>query len=233
MESWSGRSSRTTPCSWGSSRPGESMESRVTWWRAGMPSHSSSSSAPSRPHTQAVAHEVVGRRTPTADSSSSVSALKVDDLPEPVAPARATTVCSADSLRRLEARSTTPCASSRIASSTRPRAPSTACSRPCTRAPMSELRERRFLAPSSKDDMFSLVDCRLDRGPTLSVRGRRSRLRTLRGDLRRPRRARGEAQVIDATCRRAQLLGGLRGDLQAVEELEVARGAPPPAGRSP
>ncbi len=44
------------------------------------------------PHTQAVAHDVVGRRTPTADSSRPVSALKVEDLPDPVAPAIPTTV---------------------------------------------------------------------------------------------------------------------------------------------
>ena len=49
------------------------MESRVVWWRGGMPSHSSSSCAPSLPQTQAVAHDVVGRRTPTADSSRPVS----------------------------------------------------------------------------------------------------------------------------------------------------------------
>ena len=65
----------------------------MIWCRGGMPSHSSSSVAPSVPHTQAVAHDVVGRRTPTAESSSPVSALKVEDLPEPVAPAIATTVC--------------------------------------------------------------------------------------------------------------------------------------------
>ena len=66
-----------------------------------MPSHSSSSCAPSLPQTQAVAHEVVGRRTPTAESSSPVSWLNVDDLPEPVAPAIATTVWSAESRSRL------------------------------------------------------------------------------------------------------------------------------------
>ena len=91
---------------------GVSIESRVTWWRAGMPSHSRSSSAPSLPHTQAVAHDVVGRRTPTADSSSPVSALKVEDLPDPVAPARATTVWSAESRSRPAARAATASASS-------------------------------------------------------------------------------------------------------------------------
>ena len=31
-----------------------SIEPRVIWWRAGMPSHSSSSGAPASPHTHAV-----------------------------------------------------------------------------------------------------------------------------------------------------------------------------------
>ena len=71
------------------------MESRVVWCRSGMPIHSSRSSAPSGPpQMQAVAHDVVGRRTPTAARSRPVSALNVEDLPEPVAPAIATTVCS-------------------------------------------------------------------------------------------------------------------------------------------
>ena len=77
-----------------------------------MPSHSSSSVAPSVPHTQALAHDVVGRRTPTEESSSPVKALYVDDLPEPVAPAMATTVCSADSRSRVAARVATATASS-------------------------------------------------------------------------------------------------------------------------
>ena len=153
VESWSGRSRRTTPRIATSSSACESIESRVTWWRAGMPSHSSSSSAPSLPQTQAVAHEVVGRRTPTAASSSSVRALKVDDLPDPVAPARATTVWSAESLSRPVARSAVRAASSTMASSTRPREAVAARSSPSTRAPMSELRVTSFLAPSSKDVM--------------------------------------------------------------------------------
>ena len=55
--------------------------------KAGMASagtSSGSSAAPSVPQTQAVAHDVVGRRTPTAESSSPVRALNVEDLPEPV-----------------------------------------------------------------------------------------------------------------------------------------------------
>ena len=153
VESWSGRSSSTTPRISTSSSAFDSIESRVTWWRAGMPSHSSSSSAPSLPQTQAVAHEVVGRRTPTAASSSPLRALKVEDLPEPVAPARATTVWSAESLRRPAARAATIEAWSAMASSTRPRAAAAARSSPSTRAPMSELRVTSFLAPSSNDVM--------------------------------------------------------------------------------
>ena len=128
----------------------------MTWCRGGMPSHSSSSSAPSVPQTQAVAHDVVGRRTPTADSSRPVSALNVEDLPEPVAPAIATTVWSAESRSRLAARSTTSLASSTSASSSRPRAASAAASSASMRAPRSEPRVTSLVAPSSKDVMFSL-----------------------------------------------------------------------------
>ena len=116
-----GRAGRRRRGDW-SSRRVSSIESRVTWCRGGMPSHSSSSVAPSVPQTQAVAHDVVGRRTPTAASSRPVSALNVEDLPEPVAPAIATTVWSAASRSRPDARSTTSCAASTRASSSRPRA---------------------------------------------------------------------------------------------------------------
>ncbi len=94
------------------SRLVSSSESRIVWWRGGMPSHSSSSSAPVLPHTQAVAHDVVGRRTPVEESSRPVRALNVEDLPEPVAPAIATTVCSAESRSRPAARAATASASS-------------------------------------------------------------------------------------------------------------------------
>ena len=83
---------------------------------------------------QAVAYDVVGRRTPTAARSSPARALNVEDLPEPVAPASATTVCSAESRSRAPARSTTAAAGSTTASSSRPRAASTACSSPSSRA---------------------------------------------------------------------------------------------------
>src|SRR3546814_11894506 len=102
-----------------------------------MPSHSRSSSAPSRPHTQALAHDVVGRRTPTAESSIPVRALKVDDLPEPVAPAIAITVCSAESFNRLAARSTISFPSSTRPSSCRPPLFATAASRPLPLSPIS------------------------------------------------------------------------------------------------
>ncbi len=101
-------------------RASPSSESRIVWWRGGMPSHSSSSSAPALPHTQAVAHDVVGRRTPVEESSRPVSALNVEDLPEPVAPAIATTVCSAESRSRPAARPATCSTSSRRVSSSRP-----------------------------------------------------------------------------------------------------------------
>ena len=124
-----------------------------------MPSHSSSSRAPWVPHTQAVAHEVVGRRTPTAESSSPVSALNVEDLPEPVAPAMPTTVWSAESLSRPPARSTTARASATSSSLSRPSEASTAVASPSRRSPMSEPLVTRpftaFLALSNKD-MLSL-----------------------------------------------------------------------------
>ena len=63
------------------------------------PGDSSSSSAPA-PHEQARAHDVVGRLTPTAARSSPHNRLNSDDLPEPVAPARATIVWSGDSRTR-------------------------------------------------------------------------------------------------------------------------------------
>ncbi len=122
VESWSGRSSSTRPSRALSWWPWSSIESRTTRCRSGISSHSSSSSAGSSPQMQAVAYDVVGRRTPTAASSSPASALNVDDLPEPVAPARATTVCSAESRRRAPARSTTSAARSTTESSSRPRA---------------------------------------------------------------------------------------------------------------
>src|SRR5918994_2105722 len=214
VESWSGRSSSTTPRISTSSSALDSIESRVPWWRAGMPSHSSSSSAPSLPHTHAVAHEVVGRRTPTAESSSPASALKVDDFPEPVAPARATTVWSADSLSRPAARAATVVASSTIVSSTRPRAAIAALSRPSTRAPMSELLVTSFLAPSSNDVMTpspDWVDCFT---PTLG--GGVAALRHPGGSARRV------AQVVDLAGRGSQPVRHLGRDLEAVEQVGVA-----------
>ena len=184
VESWSGRSSSTTPRISASSSACDSIESRVTWWRAGMPSHSSSSSAPSLPQTHAVAHDVVGRRTPTAESSSPLRALKVEDLPEPVAPASATTVWSAESLRRPAARAATAAASSTTASSTRPRAPAAARSSPSTRAPMSELLATSFLAPSSNDVMTPSRSRWCGGTPTLG-----GGVTRLRHRLRRPLRA--------------------------------------------
>src|SRR4051812_47906730 len=128
----------------------------MTWWRGAMPRYSNSSSAPSLPHTQAVAHEVVGRRTPTEESSTPARALNVDDLPEPVAPARATTVWSAVRPSLVATRVAAASASSTTCSSTRPRAARVACSRPSIRTPRSEPRDVSLLAPSSDDDIVSL-----------------------------------------------------------------------------
>src|SRR6478609_9681349 len=227
VESWSGRSSSTTPRISTSSSAFDSIESRVTWWRAGMPSHSRSSSAPCLPHTTAVAHEVVGRRTPTAASSSPLSALNMEDLPDPVAPPRATTVCSADSLSRLEARAATAVASSTTASSTRPRAASAARSSPSTRAPVSELRVTSFLAPSSNDVMGSSPSewcCCAP--PTLGgvVLGLRHPVR-LRRRRRRPfggAACRGEAQVVYLAGSGAHALGRLGRDFNGVAQVGVA-----------
>ncbi len=68
---------------------------------------SQSSSGPaSAPHVQADVVDVVGRRTPTVERSSPANALKSEDLPLPVAPARATTVWSRPWPRRSPARRT-------------------------------------------------------------------------------------------------------------------------------
>ncbi|MDT4870088.1 hypothetical protein FQZ97_1051490 [compost metagenome] len=143
VESWSCRSSRTTPSKSSSLRGVSSIESRIVWCRGGMPSHSSSSPAPSLPHTTAVAHDVVGRRMPTEESSSPVSELYVDDLPEPVAPAMATTVCRAESRSRPVDLSTAAATPSSSASSSRPRAALAAVSSPATLAPMAVPRVAR------------------------------------------------------------------------------------------
>ncbi len=149
VESWSGRSSSTSPssplCWW----PWSSVESRTTRWRGGISSQSSRPAAGSSPQTQAVAYDVVGRRTPTAARSRPARALNVDDLPEPVAPASATTVCSAESRSRAPARSTTRAAWSTTESSSRPRAPATACSRPTRRVSSEAPRPRSFFAPAT------------------------------------------------------------------------------------
>lgn len=84
VESWSGRSNRT--------RLASSVPFDGTRWRRGTSSQSSRSPGSSVPQATAIAFDVVGRRTPAEASSVPLSALNVDDLPEPVAPASATTV---------------------------------------------------------------------------------------------------------------------------------------------
>ena len=151
VESWSGRSSRISPSrpAPGASRGVSSMLSRITWCRLGTPSQSRSSAAPSAPQAQAIVHDVVGRRTPMAASSRPVTALNVEDFPEPVAPASATTVWSPESRSRAPARSATAAASSTSASSSRPRAARAASSSPSMRSTTSERLPTSFLAPST------------------------------------------------------------------------------------
>src|SRR3954447_20954824 len=237
VESWSGRSSRTTPSmSWSvrdraTRLAASSIESRVVWCRGGMPSHSSSSWAPSLPHTQAVAQEVGGRRTPPADSSSPVSALNVDDLPEPVAPAIATTVWSAESRSRPVARSTTSCASSTTESSSRPRAASVADCSASIRLPRSDPRETSLRAPSSKEVIVSLGLAGVDRaGPTQLGHHPDHHIGGQVG-ARRPPGPRpglgaalpGVPRVLDPARCPSQLLGDLRVQAEAVDDVGVAR----------
>jgi hypothetical protein len=128
VESWSGRSSRTRPSR--SSDCASSKELRCcTWWRRGIPSQFSTSPAGSSPHTQASGIELVGRRVPIAARSSPVIELNNDDLPDPVAPASATTVSSPDILKRCPARSTICVASVSTTGSSRPWPASAAASR--------------------------------------------------------------------------------------------------------
>src|SRR5690348_7277251 len=167
-----------------------------------MPSHSRTSAAPCAPHTHAVAQDVVGRRTPIAARSRPDSALNVEDLPEPVAPARATIVWSADSRSRAIARCATASARSTSGSGTRPRAAALARASPETRSSRSEETEapKTFRAPS--------------RSPVTTARPL--------ADTTDSQRLLGIAQVVDATGERTDLLagGGRRRDLG--ERGEVA-----------
>ncbi len=128
VESWSGRSSRTSP-SRSSLSPESSTLSRATRLRGGKPSQSSSGITPCVPHTMANGSDVVGRRTPTTETSMPEMRLNSVDFPLPVAPASATTVCSTDSCRRSPARSTTTCTvSARSDGSRLPPAATASCS---------------------------------------------------------------------------------------------------------
>ncbi len=64
---------------------------------------------------------VVGRRTPVSEMATPASALNSCDLPLPVAPAMATTVCCPESLRRADASSSTRPASASVLLSSRVR----------------------------------------------------------------------------------------------------------------
>ena len=76
--------------------PSSSALARPYRWRRCTPSQSSSGAAPSIPHTHACECLVVGRVTPGGEKFAPARALNSVDLPLPVPPARATTVCEAD-----------------------------------------------------------------------------------------------------------------------------------------
>ncbi|MGC0357984.1 hypothetical protein RKD25_005273 [Streptomyces sp. SAI-124] len=69
----------------------------------------------------AIGAAVVGRRTPVSEMATPASALNSCDLPLPVAPAMATTVCCPESLRRAAASSRTWPASASVRLSSRAR----------------------------------------------------------------------------------------------------------------
>lgn len=69
----------------------------------------------------AMGEAVVGRRTPVSEIVTPASVLNSCDLPLPVAPAMATTVCCPDSRRRAAASSRTRPASARVLLSSRVR----------------------------------------------------------------------------------------------------------------
>ena len=71
--------------------------------RRGIWSQSSRSSADSSPQLEAMACAVVGRRTPTVARVVPDNALKMLDLPDPVAPASATTVALPEMASRRSA----------------------------------------------------------------------------------------------------------------------------------
>ena len=136
-ESWSGRSSTTSPSSSRSSAeppalgraPAASAPAPSRWWRRRTPSQSRSGPEPSWPRTTANASEVVGRSTSTSARGSPASALSREDLPEPVAPAKATTVCSLDRRSRWPALASTEAARSTTSPVS---TPSPACTARCS-----------------------------------------------------------------------------------------------------
>ena len=189
VESWSGRSSSTSPLSPRSSRGSSSMLSRITWCRFGTPSQSSSSGAPSAPQAHAMVQEVVGRRTPIAASSRPVTALNVEDFPEPVAPASATIVWSPESRSRSPARCATAAASSTRSSSSLPRADRAASASPSMRSVTSEPRPTSLLAPSTS--ALTARPPRRGREPCQRSAGRRRAGTPPAGRRRRRRGCRG------------------------------------------
>lgn len=88
--------------------------------RRSRPGTASRSSSPAAPSDQlsAMGAEVVGRRSPVSETGTPARALKRVDLPLPVAPAMAITVCREESRCRAAASSSTRPASARASLST-------------------------------------------------------------------------------------------------------------------
>src|SRR5215467_1354301 len=108
-ESWSGRSSSTSPAR--SSSPLSSALARENLWRGGTSSQSRIAPEPACPQTHACASLVTGLVTPTVEKSAPATQLNNDDLPLPVPPASTTTVWLDESRIRSPARASTSSAS--------------------------------------------------------------------------------------------------------------------------
>src|SRR5258707_14185654 len=88
-ESWSGRSTRTSPAR--SSSPRSSALAREYRYLGSTASHSRIAAEPPSPQMQAWASLVTGLVTPTVEKSAPEIWLNSEDFPLPVPPARTTT----------------------------------------------------------------------------------------------------------------------------------------------
>ena len=161
-----------------------------------------------------------GRRRPT--SSSSVSALKVDDLPEPVAPASATTVWSADEPQPAGGAVDDGPGVVDDRGVDAPRGAVDCLLETLTRVPISELPRDQLLGPleqgrhglprrRSEYDWVSLV-VEVDPPDSWSARSH----------LSVPRAARRNAGRRPGVTPARSFVGRLGRDLEAVEQVEVA-----------